>query len=142
MRRTLPLRVRILRDFLWGAGLRGDTVICHVVGIAGRASLGESGRARDVVPRALSMPRRVVASTPLSGGGSTCKVAFTQGCRSSFSDKCTLSRGTTFSGSRSLPAGDNENAPFGRLPGANCAQSSGATQVIFLPISPPSEKKK
>ena len=40
------------------------------------------------------------------------------------------------------PGGDNENAPFGRLPGANCAQSSGVTQVIFLPISPPSEKKK
>ena len=40
------------------------------------------------------------------------------------------------------PGGDNENPPFGRLPGANCAQSSGVTQVIFLPISPPSEKKK
>ena len=40
------------------------------------------------------------------------------------------------------PGGDNENAPFGRLPGANCAQSSGVTQVIFLPIFPPSEKKK
>ena len=40
------------------------------------------------------------------------------------------------------PGGDNENAPFGRLPGANCAQSSGVTRVIFLPISPPSEKKK
>ena len=39
------------------------------------------------------------------------------------------------------PGGDNENPPFGRLPGANCAQSSGVTQVIFLPISPPSEKK-
>ena len=34
------------------------------------------------------------------------------------------------------PGGDNENAPFGRLPGANCAQSSGVTQVIFLPIFP------
>ena len=40
------------------------------------------------------------------------------------------------------PGGDNENAPFGRLPGANCAQSSGVTQVFCLPISPPSEKKK
>ena len=40
------------------------------------------------------------------------------------------------------PGGDNENAPFGRLPGANCAQSSGVTQVIFLPIFSPSEKKK
>ena len=39
------------------------------------------------------------------------------------------------------PRGDNENPPFGRLPGANCAQSSGVTQVIFLPIFPPSEKK-
>ena len=40
------------------------------------------------------------------------------------------------------PGGDNENAPFGRLPGANCAQSSGVTQVIFLPIFPPSVRKK
>ena len=40
------------------------------------------------------------------------------------------------------PGGDNENPPFGRLLGANCAQSSGVTQVFCLPISPPSEKKK
>ena len=40
------------------------------------------------------------------------------------------------------PGGDNENPPFGRLPGANCAQSSGVTQVFCLPISPPSGKKK
>ena len=40
------------------------------------------------------------------------------------------------------PGGDNENPPFGLLPGANCAQSSAFAQVSFLPISPPSEKKK
>ena len=39
------------------------------------------------------------------------------------------------------PGGDNENPPFGLLPGANCAQSSAVAQVSFLPISPPSEKK-
>ena len=40
------------------------------------------------------------------------------------------------------PGGDNENPPFGLVPGANCAQSSAVAQVSFSPISPPSEKKK
>ena len=40
------------------------------------------------------------------------------------------------------PGGDNENPPFGLLPGANCARSSTVSQVSFSPISPPSEKKK
>ena len=40
------------------------------------------------------------------------------------------------------PGGDNENAPFGRLPGANCAQSSGVTQVIFFAYFPTFRKKK
>ena len=45
------------------------------------------------------------------GFGPTCKVAFTQGCRSSFSDKCTFILFATFSASRSLPAvGERQQA--------------------------------
>ena len=39
------------------------------------------------------------------------------------------------------PGGDNENPPFGRLPGANCAQSSGVTQGIFCLFSHLPKKK-